>query len=135
MDLLTLDLGVTTGWAWLRIYDPVNRYFTIENYGDIPVATLLDSLQALTSYGKPDVVLMEKPLLTYPGRLQNQLRIAVSAAETVFPTHEIVTPSQWKPSPYSSYPLPSGSSQHSRDAVRMGVWWLKSAWVPDTTTS
>lgn len=132
MNLLTLDLGVTTGWCQFWVDGQPDDEWGITDYGDAHLDDLgrvLPSLARDQIYG---AVILEKPLLSHPGPLQKQLHTVVTMAEAVFPMHISITPSQWKPSTWSRYPLPSGTSQHVRDAVRMGVWWLKSAWDPDT---
>lgn len=132
MNLLSLDLGLTTGWAHLLMRE-VQRFgeheFLVEDYGIISEEDLGEVLPQLRQDVQPDLVLMEKPVIM-PGQLGRELQSAVTVACAVFPRHVETTPAQWKPSPYSSYPLPRGTSPHARDAVRMGIWWLKSAFHP-----
>lgn len=132
MILLSLDLGIKTGWAVLGLRpnnDPV-----IYDHGEVGEYDAGLVFPQLKQEWEPDSVLMEKPVLAFPGPLQDDLRRVMLIASAIYPHHETVTPSQWKPSPYSRYPLPRGTSKHVRDAVRMGVWWLKTVWIPANVT-
>lgn len=132
MQILTLDIGVTTGWALLWAKGREDDEWGITSCGDAHMDDDLALTLARLQRERPNTVVMEKPLLSFPGPLQHQLRTAVTMAELTFPLHESVTPAQWKSSPAARYPLPRGTSVHARDAVRMGIWWLKSAGVLDT---
>jgi hypothetical protein len=130
VNLLTLDIGITTGWCAFWVDGQPDDEWGMHDYGTIKDEDLGEVLPQLRQEWKPDHVVMEKPFLAHPGPLQRDLQTAVLVATSVFPLHVSIAPAQWKPSPWAKYPLPRGTSPHVRDAVRMGIWWLKSAWDP-----
>lgn len=117
--VLTLDLGVTTGWAFFRGGGLESGTIT-DHYNDLP---------NLLSDKGPDVIVVEKPLIVGRGELATKLQRIIA----LFDFHaqgrrwEIVevSPGQWKPTPEGKAPTPKKLTQHERDAIRMGLWYFR----------
>jgi hypothetical protein len=117
--LLTLDLGVTTGWA-------IFRERALEDYGQ--ATNLSHSLPLLLTQYLPDIVVAERPLIIR-GPLGDQLGKIVALAHFYLDgarrTLEYIEPSDWKPTPASKEVCPRGTSQHEKDAIRIGHWYYR----------
>lgn len=124
--LLTIDAGVTSGWAyWGPLDGEVPQSGDIRYEGDDSAFMhALFELQVIFTGSKPDHVVME---LTKPhyGKLGEQLQHIQRLWLVAFPGLDTIQPWQWKIS-HSRAKLPKRChSQHERDAIRMGMWVRK----------
>src|SRR5262245_15939845 len=114
--LLTLDIGVTTGYAVF-----VNR--ELVDYSQTTV--LSEALPQLLSRHIPDVVVVEQPVI-YRGELGDKLGQIMAIAHYFLDgarrTVLYIDPAEWKNSPAKRYDCPKGTSAHEKDAIRMGKW-------------
>jgi len=117
--LLSLDLGVTTGFAVLDVNPPEDEYGVIE-HGVITLSALEHELHRIMLNHMPRLSVAEKPLIVR-GKLGDQLQSTISITERVL-YHQVQmwTPSQWKSHPLAKNPLPRGLTPHERDAIRLG---------------
>jgi len=119
--LLTLDLGVTTGWAVFQNRELVNYSQTTMLNSDLPLL--------LAEYN-PDIVILEKPVI-FRGPLGDDLQKIIALAHYFANGRTVIEcePSDWKPTPAAKSPVPKGTSQHEKDAIRMGLcfiqYWLQ----------
>lgn len=116
--LLSLDLGVTNGWAVLNLDGPLED--CIVESGSTDLALLERWLTTLLILRRPRWSVAEKPVIIR-GPLGDQMHEAISITERVL-SHQVEmwTPSQWKPHPLAKTPLPRGLTPHERDAIRLG---------------
>lgn len=113
------DLGMTTGVALLT-----------NNYGlraseAISVGQLTHALQQAREY---DIVI-EAPLIIGRGSLARDMEDITFAVRKFLDQHVEgkvcwCSPSQWKPTPAYAISVPQGLTQHERDAIRIGAWYL-----------
>jgi len=121
--LLTLDIGVTTGWA----------IFQGRQLMDYSQTTVLSETlpQVLEKYN-PDIVISEIPII-FRGPLGDQLdKVVTTARSFLIGSDRTVIecePSDWKPTPAAKMKCPKGTSQHEKDDIRMGYcfiqYWLQ----------
>src|SRR5262245_7636674 len=118
-DLLSLDLGITTGfWA----FPDVDEEWVC---GEWAFDSYRDSLQRFVRlYGEPLNIVAEKPQILYPGQLQQKLHQVIVDTQVLCDHVHFTTPSQWKQS-HGRIPVPkvNNTSAHMKDAYRMGVWY------------
>jgi hypothetical protein len=117
--LLSLDLGLTTGFA---IFDPYAD-MSLDGHGHI----LKDDLeQTLKRFLKDHLVrwsVAERPVIIR-GSLGDQLQEVISITRRVL-DHQVtlVDPAQWKQSPSAKITLPRGLSTQEIDDIRLGFWF------------
>jgi hypothetical protein len=117
--VLSLDLGVTTGWAVHQLDGRLLGHGTIAYaaYG-YALASLRDSY--VVSYS-----VAEMPLLTYRGKLRVQLEEVVRQTRRELMRQVVeIQPADWKSTPSAKAKVPRGITQHERDAIRIGLWYL-----------
>ena len=116
---LTLDIGVTTGWAVFRDRALFDYSQTID------IGTTLPLL--LSTYN-PDIVIAERPLI-YRGKLGDTLQKIVAIVQYFLEggkrTIIYIDPAMWKDSLARRITCPKGTSQHEKDAIRIGHWYMK----------
>ena len=119
MRLLSLDLGLTTGWALL------DEDGVVLNCGDVEQERYKEWLKGFIYEWEPDASVVEKPVIIR-GPLGDQLAeiIQDTLLEALHPIH-FVTPAEWKQHPIAKAKVPRKVSAHTKDAIRMGIWWLK----------
>lgn len=122
MTLLTLDLGLTTGFAVLEADG------TILTHGTFDWSTLVANCVELLCVYSPRWVVAETPVIIR-GPLGDKLTYVVSETRKAIPDLVEIDPAQWKNSWWSDAPTPrpknkKGISQHQKDALRMGWWYL-----------
>lgn len=117
--MLVLDIGITTGYA----------VFTIETrdlmeYGEITEHAYRQELKRLRDQHTVSRSIAERPLIVR-GPLGNRLQklIAITDQELMRQI-EYCEAKDWKPSPAAKKPTPRGTSQHIKDAIRIGYWYL-----------
>lgn len=123
MRLLSLDLGITTGFA---VLSPSGGIFA---YGDLlneDIEPLQFKLAAIKDVWKPTHVCVEKPLIVGRNQLARDLERVVRNCLFVWPHPVEITPAQWKQTPFRAEPCPRGASPHARDAIRLGLYYLSS---------
>jgi hypothetical protein len=70
-------------------------------------------------------MVVEEPLLIWRGKLQEELLDVVRWCQYELSTAYRAVPSEWKPTPYGRTTwVGPNVSQHERDAVRMGLWYM-----------
>ena len=116
MKLLSLDLGITTGYAVLDedlvIEANTAHYSVFEKV-----------LKGLRDDYLISFSVAERPVIIR-GQLGDQLQEIINIT-----SHELmrqvvfVDPAQWKPTLWGKYPLPRGTSPHVKDAIRLGLWY------------
>jgi hypothetical protein len=126
--ILALDPGLTTGWA--LIDDSFVQTGIISaptkplSYAPTLSSHVHNSLASLKAKYLPKMVVIER----MPMRLTPQLRKIVEDCATVFPTHHLIAPGEWKVfAKLLKLPF-SPSTQHERDAYRMGRYYLWKFW-------
>ena len=116
--VLTLDLGVTTGWAFFA--------------GGLEHGTITDHYSALPELVRekdPTVIVVERPLIVGNGALATKLQKVIALTDYTIQGRKAeiveVSPGQWKPTPEGKAPVPKGITQHERDAIRIGLWYFR----------
>ena len=116
--ILSLDLGITTGYAVYHRPGPV-----LLACGDIPEESFDLDLKALVREHTPSEVVAESPVIVR-GELGNRLQTIVTHAHVILHPHVLfVDAARWKPTPFAKAECPKGLSQHARDAIRLGLWF------------
>ena len=116
MELLSLDLGRTSGFAYFK-----NR--KVRTYG-----TFTDPDEAYVSMrdlGQPRYVVVEKPIIV-KGQLGDEMAGLIARTEAEYGgTIKYVTAAQWKPHPLTKKTIRNlkNISPHERDAICIGVWF------------
>lgn len=122
---LSLDLGITTGYAVLSFSLSDDPEITIEDHGVLGFDAYRSSLSLLLGKHKISYSVAEQPALTFRGQLGNQLQqVVLHTSQVLMRQVELVDPAQWKPTPFKKYPTPPRISPHERDAIRLGVWYI-----------
>jgi hypothetical protein len=124
-DLLVLDVGVTTGYALFLYREDTDSWF-MEESGDVELEHLYGWLVMQDVRNPGMEVVVELPGGKTRGTLARKLREAEAAVREVFPHATHITPSMWKSSPAARLKA-DGGSQHQRDAIRIGLWFLTSS--------
>jgi hypothetical protein len=115
---LSLDLGITTGYAVYDLYGPV-----LVDYGDIEEEEFSGTLQRLVRAHTPSYSVAERPVI-FRGELGDRLQKIINGTTfCLYPELLLVDPARWKPTPYGKAEVPKGISQHARDAIRLGLWF------------
>lgn len=115
---LSLDLGITTGYAIYNLWGP-----ELVEYGDIGEEEFPDALKTLIHGHTFSYSVAERPVI-FRGELGDRLQAVVSCATALlYPELLLVDPARWKPTPYGKVEVPKGISQHSKDAIRLGLWF------------
>lgn len=124
-QVLSLDLGITTGWCVRNLHGDCVAAGHQEWPGEEGLAIFYRSL--IDRY-LPSYVVIEAPVLIARGELQGKLAMLIREAKGVFRNNtDWITPSQWKPR-YGKHPIPQDvklATTHAKDAYRMLEWWLK----------
>lgn len=115
--ILALDLGLTTGYAVSDIED------NLHDYGVILEDEFAEHLMMLIHTHTFSYFVAEKPVV-FRGELGNRL------TEVIMATHRIcgdsikwIGPDAWKPTPFGQAEVPSGIAVHTKDAIRIGLWY------------
>lgn len=120
--ILSIDPGVTTGWAVLTGDGAV-----VES-GNLKPEDVADGLAAILMRRAIQAVVVEKFPVGASGGLSDTLRDVVLLIDAVLLgarlRPERVTPGVWKTSSEPKVTAP-GLTQHERDAIRMGRWFLR----------
>lgn len=115
--ILALDLGLTTGYAVSDIED------NLHDYGVILEDELGDHLMMLTVTHTFSYVVAEKPVI-FRGDLGNRLQDVTMATHRLFQDKvKWIGPDAWKPTPFGHAEVPDGISTHTKDAIRIGLWY------------
>ena len=126
MRVLALDLGVTTGWAY--VYRWKDGEVTMVSSGTIAYSQFQAQLAVVLDLFSEDEwghVVIEKPLLISRGQLRDQLENIIAwtmSSLGELPRTEILA-SDWKPTKYAKKKVARGLTAHERDALRMGMWF------------
>lgn len=116
--ILSLDLGITTGYAVYHRPGP-----TLLACGDISEESFSTDLRELVREHTPAEVVAEAPVIVR-GELGNRLQEIVTYAHVILHPHVLfVDAARWKPTPFAKAECPKGLSQHARDAIRLGLWF------------
>lgn len=122
--LLTLDLGLTTGWCVRNMDGSCIAAGHVEWPGE---EHLSEMFSFYVQHYLPSYVAIEAPVLIARGELQGKLAMLIREAKNVYRTNtDWITPAQWKPR-FRDYPLPEDvklATQHAKDAYRIAQWWL-----------
>lgn len=123
--ILALDPGITTGWAYIAPFNIQTGVITYnESKDQFPQNHLRNALISLRQKWTPQMIVIER----MPLRLEPNLRAVVETCEEVFPTHHLIAPGEWKPvAKIVKLPF-SPSTQHQKDAYRMGRFYLYKFW-------
>jgi hypothetical protein len=117
MIVLGIDLGETTGYAFIRdikmiTESPLLRYGTVALGADLPGGF------------RPDVVVVERPAYV-PGRAQEGYDRALAAyGYRWYKKLHVIRAVDWMQT-HKHYPLPGRgvlATQHEKDAYRMAMW-------------
>lgn len=116
MKVLAIDLGRTTGYAYLV----KNRVKTFGTFTDVD-----EGYVGLRTLGEPNFVIVEKPILIR-GPLGDEMAALIARTEAEYGnTIEYVTAAQWKPHPitHQARKKLKGYSEHEKDAICIGLWF------------
>jgi hypothetical protein len=124
--LLSLDPGLTTGWAILDEAGAIVATGTIDHH-DVRIALI-----RILREQKLDHAVLETVPLEAPGHLADSLRHVLATLGGMLTTYQVemtyILPGVWKT---SSVPQPEARwagkrlSIHQRDAIRMGRYYLR----------
>jgi hypothetical protein len=121
--ILAIDPGHTTGWCKIDVEDEKPKYVFSGNV-DAKRGNLVHCLRGLLSTDTVDHYVIERLPYRIPPIL-SEVRLEILGYLTD-KTPNMVGPAEWKPIT-GRYPLPKldwRTTQHERDAWRMGVFWL-----------
>lgn len=123
--ILALDIGLTTGYAAITNTSHGEFIFDVEveEHGEMGNTVIEMALPVLLRDHAPREIVIEPPLLIFPGALRDSLQIVVDHVKRLCPRAVEIKPAQWKDSPFGATPLPRGLSAHERDAIRLGLWY------------
>jgi hypothetical protein len=118
--LLALDLGVTTGYAVFT------KDAALIDHGTISDDFIVRELNRLLTTFLISRTVAEMPLLIGRGQLQKRLEKVIAAPRSIFRAALTeVDPASWKQTPYYKATVPRGLTQHERDAIRLGMWYMQ----------
>lgn len=129
--LLSLDLGITTGYCVLRMEPFKGGRAEIEEHGTIlfqkdapnAVQKYEGILQRITLDNLVSFSVAERPVI-YRGALGADLQRVVDATSAVLMRQvEFVDPTRWKSTPFRRHPTPKNLTPHERDAIRLAYWY------------
>lgn len=116
--LLSLDIGITTGYA------VHNFEGELLEYGEITEHALKQEVARLRDQYKVSRSVAERPIIIR-GRLGDRLAKLIFIVESELMRQvQMIDSAQWKPSPSKKHPTPQGTSTHVKDAIRIGHWYL-----------
>lgn len=123
--ILAVDPGITTGWAYIDASMVQHGIITINTPANrFPQNHVHNALVSLRTKYVPQMIVIER----MPLKLTPELRKIVEICSDVFSTHHQIAPGEWKPVT-GRLPLPfSPSTQHEKDAYRMGRYYLYKFW-------
>ena len=118
--LLTLDVGVTTGYAFF-----IDGQF--QGSGNIEFSRLPVELQEMKYALEPTEVVAEMPIPIGFGELSGLLNTAMQLVPMVFPNVQRITAADWKGTRALTADLPQVVDRpkwttHQKDAYRIGYW-------------
>lgn len=119
--LLSLDVGITTGFAVLSLpsFDAPDL---IEN-GAVQKHGLREELKRLLRQYLISYSVAERPVIVR-GPLGDNLQECMAIVNAELPRQvEWVDPAQWKSTPFAKTPCPRNLTPHERDAIRLGRWY------------
>lgn len=131
--LLSLDLGVTSGYAVHTLEG------TLLGYGSFYADECWERMKELLHlHGLISYTVAEPPILMR-GPYADALAYVLSRARITYDRQiQWVNPAQWKQTPVGKSKLPLELSprpdQHARDAIRIGRWWLQYQGPSDSIT-
>ena len=126
MIILSLDPGHTTGWCKIDVVENQPSYVFSGNIS-VKNGNLAHALRHLLNEDLDAVIIERLPHNLPP--IMSTVRTTINEATKSYEFLEIsveVGPGEWKPVT-RRYPLPKldwRTTQHERDAWRMGVFWL-----------
>jgi hypothetical protein len=117
MRVLSIDPGITTGWALIDgpSVTATGTCTTDQMSTTVEVWLKLD----------PHVVVIEFVLSVTSSKLNQELTKIADVLRRLFPRASYVRPGQWKPVMEHVALDVKGISKHERDAIKMGFWWLR----------
>ena len=124
MRLLSIDPGITTGFALLDIWEGDE----LIDVGELEIKNL-----GLLKEKSADVIIMEQVPTPSQSPMNRRLESVNSLLISLFPSVIMIMPSHWKTHPASQRPIPQrwqedfpilASSQHARDALGMAVYYV-----------
>lgn len=116
--LLSLDLGITTGYAVIWANGELHES------GNLNSGFMVTSLAEWITILQPSRSVAELPVIVR-GKLGDELQTVVDATKKALTRQvDLVDPAEWKQTPWKKHPLPRGLSTHERDAIRLGLWYL-----------
>jgi hypothetical protein len=119
MNLLVFDPGITTGYAWFCAGQRQESGAIGENV----LEEGLKSLRAKISNGL--VVVAERTVAPPNSTLGRDLEQIERLIAGTFPNINWIKAADWKASPAKRFQIHKGAGPHERDAIRIGVWWMK----------
>lgn len=122
MRLLSIDPGISTGWAIIRIDEET---MSIESSGTASVAQLDYLLWDWTHEDTFDAVVIEYLLTLTNSALNRQLTVIATKLVAAFPNAYSIRPGHWKPVT-GDLPVPDVGTKHTKDAMRMAAFWARS---------
>ena len=121
MEVLALDIGYTTGWAYFK-------NSKVRTVGAFVIEDADEAYTHIRTLGQPVHVVVEKPVIIR-GPLGDTMAGLIARTEAEYGDHiYYVSPSQWKPHPLvrdmKAKIKNLGYTQHEKDAVCIGAWYL-----------
>jgi hypothetical protein len=127
--LLSLDLGLTTGYAVILFFPEapgdLEKDAQLHEHGVLEYGTYRSQLSNLLSRHYISHYVAESPVIIR-GQLGTQLQEIITHTKSVLIRQvEFVDPTRWKSTPFKRYPTPKKLTPHERDAIRLGMWYVK----------
>jgi hypothetical protein len=120
--ILAIDPGHTTGWCKIEVEDENPKYVFSGNFDR---ANINHAMRHLLTTPINSIVL-ERPPYRLPPIMSTVIGDLILSIGDRVKIDRWISPAEWKPIT-GRYPLPKldwRTTQHERDAWRMGVFWL-----------
>ena len=128
--VLSLDVGLTTGWAVHEIRFQVGTWdpgsgIALKAHGILLEGDYAHDLSQLILKYMVRRSVAEYPLVK-PGKLGSRLARLIQDTEHVLMRQvDTIRPVDWKDSRWADHPVPLETTRHEKDAIRIGVWYIQ----------
>lgn len=120
LRLLSVDPGLSTGWVFITLDQRLRGELV---GGTVDVDDLDIAIRDWQTWRPTDVVI-EFILTLTNSKLNQELSTVASKLTQAFPDATYIRPGQWKPVTGNAT-LPYLDTRHSKDAARLGLYWLR----------
>ncbi len=126
MNLLALDVGITTGYVVMAPKEELLSHGAIDAH---ELETMLRKLKKTADY-----CVAETPNLMHRGEVGDQLRKLMRTVKMVFPPVLVIDPMMWKNTSVAqtvTVPRKRFKTQHEKDAFIIATWWWRTRSLPN----